>query len=100
MNLGHRLNLVVTNDYHKLWLVCFLFLFKSVEIHVSLEEEAVQVLCSQIARMLDKYLIKRYAISLIFTQYVLCENERLVSTMILFGSSKMVSKVLDNKQDT
>jgi hypothetical protein len=47
--------------------------------------------------MLDKYLIKRYVISLIFTQYVLCENARLVLAMILFGSSKMVSRFLDSK---
>jgi hypothetical protein len=69
MNLRHRLNLVVTKDYHKLWLVCFLFLLKSVEIHV-LEEETVLVLCGQVACMLDKDLIKRYAVSLIFIQYV------------------------------
>jgi hypothetical protein len=45
--------------------------------------------------MLDKYLIKRYDVSLIFTQYVLCENARLVSTMILFGSLKMVSNFFE-----
>jgi hypothetical protein len=50
--------------------------------------------------MLKKYLIKRYVVSLIFTQYVLCENARLVSAMIIFGSSNMVSRFLDNKQDT
>jgi hypothetical protein len=99
MNLRHRLNLVVIKDYHKLWLVYFLFLLKSVEIHV-LEEEMVLVLCGQVACMLDKYLIKRYVVSLIFTQYVLCENARLVSAMILFECSKMVSKFLDSKQDT
>jgi hypothetical protein len=94
MNLGHRLNMVVTKDYHKLWLVCFLFLLRNVEIHV-LEEEVVLILCSQITCIVDKYLIKRYVISLIFTQYVLCENARLVSAMILFGSSKMVSRFFE-----
>jgi hypothetical protein len=78
MDLGHRLNMVVTKDYHKLWLVCFLFLLKSVGIHV-LEEKTVLVLCSQVVYMLDKYLTKIYVVSLIFTQYVLCENARLVS---------------------
>jgi hypothetical protein len=50
--------------------------------------------------MLDKYLIKRYIVSFIITQYVLCENARLVSTMILFGSLKTISRFLDSKQDT
>jgi predicted transglutaminase-like protease len=59
----------------------------------------VLVLCSQIAYMLDKYFIKKYVVILIFTQYVLCENTRLVSTTILFGSSNMVSRCLDNKQN-
>jgi hypothetical protein len=74
----------------------FSILLKNVEIHV-LEEKAMLILCSQTTCMLDKYLIKGYAISLIFTQYVLCENERLVLAMIVFGSSKMVSRFLDNK---
>jgi hypothetical protein len=99
MNLGHKLNMVITKDYHKLWLVYILFLLKNVGIHV-LEKEAMLVLCSQVVYMLDKYLIKRYVVSLIFTQYVLCENARLVPIMILFGSSKIVSRFLDNKQDT
>jgi hypothetical protein len=50
--------------------------------------------------MLDKYLIKRYIVSFIITQYVLCENARLVSTMILFGYLKTISRFLDSKQDT
>jgi hypothetical protein len=45
--------------------------------------------------MLDRYLIKRYVVNLIFTQYVLCKNARLVSTMTLFGSSKMIFRVLE-----
>jgi hypothetical protein len=98
MNLGHTFNLVVTKDYHKLWLVAFP-IKKNVEIHV-LEEEVVLIMCSQVACMLDKYFIKRYVIGLIFTQYVLCENARLVSTMIFFGPSKMVSRFLDSKSDT
>ncbi len=77
----------------------FSILLKNVEIHV-LEKKVVLIMCSQITCMLDKYLIKRYAINLIFTQYVLCENARLVLVRILFGSSKMVSRFLDNKQDT
>ncbi len=93
MNLQHNLNLVVTKDYHKLWVAISL---KSVEIHV-LGEEVVLVLCGQVACMLYKNLIKRYAISFIFTQYVLCENASLVSAMILFESSKMVFRFLDNK---
>jgi len=99
MNLGHTVNLVVTKDYHKLWLVFFsIFILKNVEIHV-LEEEVVLIMCSQVGCMLDKYFIKRYAIGLIFTQYVLCENARLVSTMIFFGSSNMESRFLDSKSD-
>jgi hypothetical protein len=74
-------------------------LLKNVQIHV-LEEDARLILCSQIACMLDKYLIKRYVVSLIFTQYVLCENARLVLTMTFFGSSKMVSRFLESKHDT
>jgi hypothetical protein len=35
--------MVVTKDYHKLWLVCFLFLLKSVGIHV-LEEKTMLVM--------------------------------------------------------
>jgi hypothetical protein len=61
----------------------FIFIKKNIEIHV-FEEEVVLIMCSQIACMLDKYFIKRYAIGLIFTQYVLCENARLVSTMIFW----------------
>jgi hypothetical protein len=63
------------------------------------KEEMVLILCNQTVCMLDKYFIKTYVVSLFFTQYVLCENPMLVSAMILFGSSKMVS-FLDNKQDT
>jgi hypothetical protein len=65
----------------------FFFLLKSVGILV-LEEEVVMVLCSQIVYMLDKYLIKRYVVSFIFTQYVLCENARLVPTMILLDPQR------------
>jgi hypothetical protein len=93
----HSSNLVVTKDYHKLWLVCILFV-KNVEIHV-FKEKAKLILCSQVAYMLDKYFIKRYVVKLIFTQYVLCENARLFSAMILFGSSKMVSKFSNTKQN-
>ncbi len=77
----------------------FSILLKNVEIH-ALEKEMVLTLCNQTTCTLDKYFIKKYVVSLFFTQYVLCENPMLVSTMILFGSSKMVSKFLDNKQDT
>jgi len=77
----------------------FFTLLKNVEIHV-LEEEAVLILCSQTTYMVNKYLIKRYVISLIFTQYVLCKNVGFVLVMILFGSSKMVSRFLDSKQNT
>jgi len=52
------------------------------------------ILCSQVGYMLDKYLIKKYVVILIFTQYVLCENTRLVSAMILFRSSKMGIEIL------
>ncbi len=77
----------------------FSILLKNDEIHV-LEEEARLIMCSQATCMLDKYLIKRDVASLIFTQYVLCENARLVSTMTSFGSSKMVSKFLESKHGT
>jgi hypothetical protein len=77
----------------------FSILLKNVQIHV-LEEEARLIMCSQVVCMLDKYLIKRYVVSLIFTQYVLCENARLVSTMTFFGSSTMVFRFLENKHDT
>ncbi len=77
----------------------FSILLKNVQIHV-LEEEARLIMYSQIACTLDKYLIKRYVVSLIFTQYVLCENARLVSTMTLFRSSTMVFKFLESKHDT
>jgi len=69
---------------------------KNVEIHV-MEEEVGLILCSYTAYMLDKYLIKKNVVKLIFTQYILCENARSVLAMILFGSSKMMSKFLDSK---
>jgi hypothetical protein len=76
----------------------FSILLKNVDIHV-LEEKARLIICNQTTCMLDGYLIKRYDVSLTFTQYVLCENARLVSTMTFFGSSKMVSKFLENKHN-
>jgi hypothetical protein len=47
MNLGHRLNLLVTKDYHKLWFIIIIikFINLNVEIHI-LEEEVVLILCS------------------------------------------------------
>jgi hypothetical protein len=75
----------------------FSTLLKNVEIHVL---EVMLILCNQIVCMLDKYFIKKIVISLILTQYVLCENAMLDSAMILFRSSKMVSRFLENKQDT
>jgi len=69
MNLRHRLNLVVTKDYHTLWPIYFLFLLKNVEIHF-LEEEVVLVLCGQVACMLKKYLIKKICCK--FDFYIIC----------------------------
>ncbi len=74
----------------------FSILLKNVNIHI-LEEEAKLIVCNQTSCMLDRYFIKRYDVSLIFTQYVLCENARLVSIMTFFGSSKMISRFLESK---